>query len=378
VDDWKDVELSIWAWLLLAVGGAIILAGWWWFFPSARRSLPTLSRRRRISWRGIDVFIAFLLVPLISGLVEATLKRAGLFDWLYGEVRDSSTSSRQLLWSSSLATPLVVGLIVLSLQQLRGTRLAELGFTRTRIAANIRLGYGVWLFLAPAALALYYLVVVLIDASGGAINKHPLSEAGEQPLALVEWLLLGVSAAVLAPLEEELLFRGLLLRWQLRGGWEAQATVAFCALFFAALFGAHEQKPYNGGSLLFVLAMLPLLFVLPYAQLRHAQRELASAEAPLDQAGWAKRGLLDVLLCAGDRRAQPALAICTNALFFASVHTPVWPSPIPLFVLGIGLAWVTYRTSSLVPALTLHALFNALAVLSLVLEHTGVPTIMHW
>jgi membrane protease YdiL (CAAX protease family) len=56
-------------------------------------------------------------------------------------------------------------------------------------------------------------------------------------------------------------------------------------------------------------------------------------------------------------------------LFFAAMHSPVWPSPIPLFLLGVGLAWIRYRTSSLVGALMLHSLFNAVTALALVLEH---------
>jgi len=75
--------------------------------------------------------------------------------------------------------------------------------------------------------------------------------------------------------------------------------------------------------------------------------------------------------CAGDPRAQPGLAIVTNALFFASMHGQVWPSPIPLFVLAVGLAWLRYRTNSLVGPVVVHGLFNALTVVTLVLEQTG-------
>jgi membrane protease YdiL (CAAX protease family) len=97
---------------------------------------------------------------------------------------------------------------------------------------------------------------------------------------------------------------------------------------------------------IFVLAMLPGVFVVPFLYQRN---ETSGPE----QVSTSVQGV------------QPRLAIFTNGLFFAAMHSAVWPSPIPLFLLGMALAWLTYRTSSLVGAVTLHALVNATAVLSL-------------
>ena len=100
--------------------------------------------------------------------------------------------------------------------------------------------------------------------------------------------------------------------------------------------------------------------------MRHVAREEMGAEAVL-----VKGGLWEILRCAGDQRAIPGLAILTNGLFFASMHSQVWPSPIPLFVLAVGLAWLRYRTGSLVGPVLVHALFNAVTVVTLVLEQQG-------
>ena len=43
-------------------------------------------------------------------------------------------------------------------------------------------------------------------------------------------------------------------------------------------------------------------------------------------------------------------AIYGTSLLFAAMHSGVWPSPIALFVLGLGLGWLAYRTRSLVGA----------------------------
>jgi membrane protease YdiL (CAAX protease family) len=62
---------------------------------------------------------------------------------------------------------------------------------------------------------------------------------------------------------------------------------------------------------------------------------------------------------------QAALAICTNGLLFAAFHSTAWPSPIPLLLVGVALAWVRYRTSSLIGSVSIHALFNAVSAIAL-------------
>ena len=44
------------------------------------------------------------------------------------------------------------------------------------------------------------------------------------------------------------------------------------------------------------------------------------------------------------------------------IHSNVWPSPIPLFVLGIGLGWLAVRTNGVLAPVIVHGLFNAVSV----------------
>jgi membrane protease YdiL (CAAX protease family) len=39
----------------------------------------------------------------------------------------------------------------------------------------------------------------------------------------------------------------------------------------------------------------------------------------------------------------------------------VWPSPIPLFVLGLGLGWLAVRTRGILVPAIVHGLFNAVS-----------------
>jgi membrane protease YdiL (CAAX protease family) len=364
----EDIPLESAVYLFLAALGAMFLAVWWSLDPAARSQRLPMPRIRRISWYGIDVFAGFVLLALIPTLVDETLKKAGLYDWLYPDVDEQSLKRRTFLWSSTLAPPLILGLIILGLQQLRGTRLVELGLTRARAAVNVCLGYLTWLLLTPLVLALMYLALYLVELVGGTPTEHPVSLATQQPLMLLEWLLMFASAVVLMPLLEEVLFRGLMLPWQLRGGWQAQTTTAFCALFVAAV-GGTVGTSYNIAPPLFVLVILAGLLLVPFALLRYAPPQASAGDSELRRPSWPEQ----VLLCAADRRAQPLLAVCTNGLFFAAMHSSVWPSPVALVVLGVGLAWLRYRTSSLVASLTLHALFNAVSAAALALKVSVPP-----
>src|SRR5262249_49445957 len=185
--------------------------------------------------------------------------------------------------------------------------------------------------------------------------EHPLTKAGQQPLALSEWVLLFWCTTVLAPLGEEIFFRGVLLPWQLRHGWVVQALTGYLALVFAGLQGFRPEGKtfwWTPAPVLFVPALLPGAFLFP--------RLPWPWRPPPTPAGTLAPAL-------SGRRSLPAQAVYVNGLLFAAMHSAAWPSSLPLCLPGVALAWLRSRTGSLVGGLTLHALFNAVAALSLVL-----------
>jgi membrane protease YdiL (CAAX protease family) len=227
VDD-TPIIIAATVYLTVAVMGAVILGTLWWLTACVRPPWLPMQRVRQISWNGADVFMAFLIFNGLPILADEALQNAGFFEWLYGPAADPATRERQLLWSIVLATPLVLGLIVLGLNQLRGTRLSELGITPGRIGNNIAIGYVLWLIITPAAYAIYYLALVVTPEEW--VVDHPISKLAEQPLVVSEWLLLLVGSIVLAPVVEELIFRGLLLPWQMRAGLAGQWVILVLAL----------------------------------------------------------------------------------------------------------------------------------------------------
>ena len=164
---------------------------------------------------------------------------------------------------------------------------------------------------------------------------------------------------VLAPCIEEILFRGVLLFWLLKMPDVSpmkpaelpparRADVCYGAgllLSLKPLFDALERgvrgtelaRPL--APMIFILALLPFYLLLPLSPWLRLRTRLPSA--------------------------QEIRAILATSILFAAVHSSVWPSPIPLFVLGLGLGYVTVRTRSLVPAILIHSLFNSVSAVYL-------------
>ena len=51
-------------------------------------------------------------------------------------------------------------------------------------------------------------------------------------------------------------------------------------------------------------------------------------------------------------------AVFGTAALFAAFHSGVWPSPVPLLLLALGLGIIAYRAQSLAAPMLIHALFN--------------------
>src|SRR5262249_47464814 len=136
---------------------------------------------------------------------------------------------------------------------------------------------------------------------------------------------------VMAPILEELIFRGLLQPWLAKrpGRW-LFAWVA--ALVVAALYGARSWESW-----------LPTIFV-------------------------AAAGTIGMGLTAFERGPRwPWQAILGSALIFAAFHSEAWPAPVALFFLALALGWLAYRTRSLIAPITLHALFNSVSTFILLM-----------
>lgn len=298
---------------------------------------------RPVPWTGAEIglclFLAWLFWP---AAVYAALKGLDVEHWYYGE--DAAEVQKRLgLWVNALASPFQVLTYPLVFSALSGTRLDQLGLTTRRLIRNVLTGAAVLLVLAPVVFGFWQLVRLLYRGAGEqGIEQHALEILAQQQLHPSEWVMLFFTAMIAAPLHEELTFRGVLQPWLAARRWGGHAAMLGAFALTLSVRGERLLAAWPEGIFsileaaapaLFVLALLPLYFVV-----------WATSRTPLDP------------------------AIFGTSLLFACIHSSVWPTPIPLFVLALGLGELAQRTRSLVGPIVLHSLFNGISCVQLLVQ----------
>jgi membrane protease YdiL (CAAX protease family) len=308
-----------------------------------RRALFAPQRYRFVPWSGLELAILLLLIFVgIPAIIQGILDRSGFFTWLYGAnfripdlangapQADPLAQARVLMWHNLFAYPLQIMCIPVLLRLASGTRPYQLGLTTHRWRSNVVLGCLAWLFVTPVVYGLNFLVNEIYLRQGIKPQSHPIDFLARHQPSTTELGILVFLAVVFAPIAEELIFRGLLLNWLATRPWGGQLAMA------GSLAIAYTQSPAWAGiwPMVFVLAMVP--------------------------------GFVYVSVATWSWLPDPdaTRAIYGTALLFAAFHTSVWPSPIPLLVLGLGLGYLAYRTQSLIGPMVLHALFNAVSAVT--------------
>jgi membrane protease YdiL (CAAX protease family) len=333
---------------------------------------PAKGWPQPVPWSGLELLLAFVLVHYIwMSVAHEALRRSGFYRWYYGPWQAALVSAhgrqpplgeaaaalggaavaateqlyhslltRMGLWVRLLAFPLQVLTYPLVFARLSNTRAEQLGLTRRRLGRNLLAGVVVLAGVIPAVLTVHLLVQQLYRGwRPEDIQSHPLAELAEQSLTGVEWGLWLVNLMVLAPVIEELTFRGALQPWLARRSERGHLGMALCLVL--TLYGRGESLWEARHESLAVLAetAAPVLFVL---------------------------ALIPVYLLVCRHSASPVgPGIFAASLLFACAHSAVWPSPVPLFVLGLGLGILAYRSQSLVGPFVMHGLFNGVNCLLL-------------
>jgi membrane protease YdiL (CAAX protease family) len=320
-----------------------------------------------VPWTGPEVLLALCLVyvawPLTFSLL---LQGIGLYRLVYGPdpvARQSAgvaaaagpvaakavepafqrlDSYRKGLWLTNAAFPFEALTIPVLLYSISGTRPYQLGLTLRRLGRNLLVGLVGTLVLIPAVFGVYYLVTVLYRSWGTAPpEEHPLTQVAQFSLSPVEWALLVGSAVVAAPVLEELVFRGLLQPWFAKRREGGAAAMTLALLMALAMRRSEIEAALPRGPWAVAAECVPALFVL---------------------------ALVPVFLLVWWRSRTPVgPAIFGTAVLFAAFHSGVWPSPVPLLVLALGLGYLAYRAQSLVAPVLIHALFNGFNCLLILL-----------
>ncbi len=354
---WLEIRANLWAWLLLALATGLPVLGLW-LWGGQPRALFRPQRYRFVPWSGFEVCFVFLAAfVLLPAFLNDVLNRTGFFNWLYGPGFDPAAvpdgelmEARRRLWVSALAFPFQFIGTVLALRLLSGTRPFQLGLTSAGAVQNTVSGWLMWLVLTPPVLLLHIVVGWAYWVSEGVPpEQHVLTRLAQGQPSPAEWILIVLSAIVIAPVLEELLFRRVLQGW---ANGRPRGAAIIIAVAFALTLGRSLEKITKGGDganlggafralepVLFVLMVIPVCFL--------GERLI-------------RRWL---------RQPYAARAIFSTALLFAVSHD--WPTPVPLFVLGLGLGYLAYRTQSLIGPILVHALFNGVACLLMLLTYAA-------
>jgi membrane protease YdiL (CAAX protease family) len=300
------------SWLGLAVAGGGVLLGICLLAPGTRGPLLPPQRHRAVPWNFLHVALVVFVFELWGEVCAA------VFEPPWKDLKVSLTA-----WSFRVAS------IVLLLRQYAGARLYQLGLSLHRLTKDLLAGYLFWLVLTPVVFGVYALVTLFTRPEAQEIDN--LVKAGPTSPT---WWLVAVGVLFLAPVLEELLFRGVLQRWMVEAP-SAADVVLLIALLWAIVRGASLASWW---PLWFLVTVGPGYLAFEYLLRRWLPHPGA------------------------------ARAIYAASLLFAAAHFNAWPTPIPLFFLALGLGYLAYRTQSVIGPMAAHCLFNAVTLLQSLLQ----------
>jgi len=358
---------------------------------SARRAGSSILPRYhvwRVPWTGFEVVVAFLVIAsVVPAVVAHALDGSNFFRRVYppeSQVaatpgvrnfesvaavagvpitsaldRDSEALALRGLWIGVITLPLQIVLLGAARRLLFPPPVAP-GVGRT-FPGRVALAVVAWLSIAPIVFLVHAVVILAFGGLEWPSEEHPLAKLTAR-LTLHEQAVFFFGAAVASPLVEEILFRGVLLGWLVGGK----------SLLDRGRTNRYRQRPPADRRVWPVLLIGVGMAVTTVVAKNGSGGLLPSfIRGPVVFAvvllvGWA---VLRTLV----RKRRTLGAVYASASLFAAAHSAVWPSPVPLFALGLGLGWLAVRTRGVLAPAIVHALFNAVSVLFVLRGGGGAP-----
>jgi membrane protease YdiL (CAAX protease family) len=335
-DVWTEAARMVACGLIVAAGAATVAGLAWVLAVRVRQPLCPPWKPWRVPWTGFEFLFLFpfaVLGPM--ALADPLLAGSGFYRAVYGPDAPAEVwGPVRPLWAGLFFLPALLG-TGLALRRALDPGWKVPGVpSASQLSVRTVLAVFGWLAIHPLTVMVHFGVGVAFLALGWAQDEHPLVKLFRTPRPVVDQLLLPIQACVVAPLTEELLFRGLLLPWLL-GRRRRVSVILGVAVLLAGGLSFLQRVRAEGGDA--SLMMGPVGFALVLA------------------GGWA------VLSHSLRRKRRTAGAVYASAVLFAAVHSGVWPSPVPLFVLGLGLGYLAVRTRGILVPVIVHGLFNAVS-----------------
>src|SRR5262249_47545622 len=174
-------------------------------------------------------------------------------------------------------------------------------------------------------------------------EEHPLERMLRQETGVWGFVLAYISASVLAPLAEELMFRGVLQAW------------------LRKIFNktpANESVPAPDRAVVLSDSAAP---------------PCVSQVGSSSGVRWFPRPPSFLSFGRSSTPTYRALPVVITSFLFASAHFAQMPTPFAIFVLSLVLGLLYEQTGSLAPSLVLHSLFNAFNTTILLLSMLAQP-----
>jgi membrane protease YdiL (CAAX protease family) len=311
--------------VLAATAVIAFLAGLGCWYAIWRR-LPWIvlpfQRCRAVPWGSGFCLFSFALFWVLPGLVVAPFVS-----------KESTRIERMpsILLAMLLCFPVQLTVLVLTMRGMFGTRLPLGTFSVRAICRDAGVGCAGWLAATPAVLLIHGAVRAISHWLGAPQTQNALIEVLQKQPSAWLWVLVSIEAVLLAPMREELFFRGCMQPWLANRRWGGDLAVGL-ALVAPAMFAGDAM---------------------PVAQILGCSAFVGIS------------GLLCWMLTPASSSQRRHRAIIGTSLLFAATHASSWPDPIPLFALGTVLGWLGWRTQGVVAPIVCHSLFNATMLVSL-------------
>ncbi|MGC8644128.1 MAG: CPBP family intramembrane glutamic endopeptidase [Isosphaeraceae bacterium] len=245
------------------------------------------------------------------------------------EEGDEQTEA-ELLGQLAVSNLLLLILVPALVRVTSRATLADFGLDLSNWREQMAVGGVAALLMTPAVLAVQSIAIRIWPP-----HSHPVEDMLLEEFTAGVAVLAVFSTMILAPMIEELLFRGVIQRWLTR------------------LLGDRQDAPASLGD----LEPVPLV--------TDAWVD-ASMEGNPDQPP--KNAFPAAKPSAKLRPPEfSTSAIVVTSFLFAAVHVPQWPSPIGILLLSMALGTVYQKTGSLIAAATMHGVFNGFSTVGLLL-----------
>jgi membrane protease YdiL (CAAX protease family) len=277
------------------------------------------------------------------------------------EARDTaeSFSTAEALFVQTAAYGILLILLPVLARATSGARLHDLGLALEGWKRQVAVGLVAFLIAAPIVYGIQLIAVTILKTFKEKPKSHPVQDMLQEQFSGKIAFLAVVSAVIMAPLLEELLFRGILQQWlirqieRFRRVWIGLHSPVVLRLPDGRLTPESVfQKPEGGSDFSSIPPDPPLV-----------REENGTASLVTDEKSPSHTPSEGFTANPATSRLTVEAAIGLTSFIFASMHAAQWPAPIPLFALSVIIGVIYYRTGSLITAIIMHAAFNGFSTL---------------